>query len=78
MAQAISKMETIQTAVEWLFEQIPLEWTIKGSAKKIFEQAKAMEKEQIMQAYNNGCSKVTPYGYYNDSAKQYYKETYGK
>jgi hypothetical protein len=37
-----------QTAVEWLFDQIPLEWTIKGSAKKIFEQAKQMEKEQMV------------------------------
>jgi hypothetical protein len=38
------------TAVEWLFDQMPLEWTIKGSAKKILEQAKQMEKEQIKNA----------------------------
>ena len=42
----------------------------------LFEQAKAIEKEQIEEAYLNGCSRVTPYGYYNDSAEQYYKETY--
>ena len=38
-------MSKQQTAVQWLYDQIPLEWTIKGSAKKIFEQSKAMERE---------------------------------
>jgi hypothetical protein len=60
-----------QTAVEWLFDQIPLEWTIKGSAKKIFEQAKQMEKEQI----NKACYD----GYYKEDEKytyEYYNETY--
>ena len=65
-----------QTAVEWLYDQIPLEWTIKGSAKKIFEQAKAMEKEQIETAYNAGreygCNHDDP-----ETGEQYYNENYG-
>ena len=62
-----------QTAVEWLFDQIPLEWTIKGSAKKIFEQAKQMEKEQIVNAWiatDNQLQRI--------AAEQYYNETYKK
>jgi hypothetical protein len=64
------------TAVEWLFNQIPLEWTIKGSAKKIFEQAKQMEKEQIMKAvYDSMGTNFDPnWG----RAEMYYNETYNK
>lgn len=40
------------------------------------EEAKQMEKEQIINTYLNACSRLTPYGYYNDSAEQYYNETY--
>jgi hypothetical protein len=39
-----------QTAVEWLFDQIPLEWTIKRSAFDALQQAKAMEQQQIKDA----------------------------
>jgi hypothetical protein len=68
-----------QTAVEWLFDQIPLEWTIKGSAKKIFEQAKQMEKEQIFHAFGVGCHvESTRLIGYHGMAEQYYNETYGK
>jgi hypothetical protein len=65
-----------QTAVEWLFEQVcNLDWKnlIGDKKKEIFEQAKAMEKEQIIKAFNEGTfasdEKVT--------AEQYYNETYG-
>jgi len=65
------------TAVEWLFDQIPLEWTIKGSAKKIFEQAKQMEKEQIIHAWREGDndSMYSPKEL-DKQAEQYYNETY--
>jgi hypothetical protein len=61
-----------QTAVEWLYEEL---WkqTDFSLPNNIFEQAKAMEKEQIIDAYsNNG---------WNDedqkaNAEQYYNETY--
>jgi truncated hemoglobin YjbI len=45
MAQDISKMETTQTAVEWFYQRILAE-----DIKAVFEQAKAMEKEQIIKA----------------------------
>lgn len=62
-----------QTAVEWFFETLLksephiLEW------QKIFEQAKAMEKEQIMMAFNDG--KVNSVLTKRNS-EQYYNETY--
>ena len=36
-----------QTAVEWLFDQIPLEWTIKRSGCEALQIALQMEKEQM-------------------------------
>jgi hypothetical protein len=59
-----------QTAVEWLFDQIPLEWTIKRSAFDALQKAKAMEKEQICNAYTDGVE------FLYLEAEQYYKETY--
>ena len=37
-----------QTAVEWLVEQLFSNNEIFGVSKELFEQAKAMEKEQII------------------------------
>lgn len=63
-----------ETAVDWLIENIQkvnkMDWDI------VFIQAKEMEKEQIKDAYLNACLRVTPYGYYNNSAEQYYNDTY--
>jgi|LakMenE01Jun11ns_1017448.scaffolds.fasta_scaffold9549391_1 hypothetical protein len=63
-----------QTAVEWLFYKIAeqelrteLEW------KEIYEKAKAMEKEQIMNAFLEG--KIN---HDKDWAIEYYNETYNK
>lgn len=44
-----------QTAVEWLVEQLE-EHHVKIDIKNtvVFHQAKAMEKEQIIEAYNTG------------------------
>jgi hypothetical protein len=66
-----------QTAVEWLVEQlnekidfIPLDkWDM---IRDIIQQAKAMEKEQIMNAVDYGTS---DWGSYKDPEK-YYNETY--
>ena len=72
-----------QTAVEWLENQIKSIDIGSGIKMKIdipkefLEKAKQMEKEQIINTYLNACARVTPYGYYNDSAEQYYNETYG-
>ena len=71
-----------QTAVEWLLEQInkgsiTFEMTKKGvfimQDYNIIEQAKQMEKEQIMKAFLEG--KVN---HSKDWAEEYYNETYGE
>lgn len=58
-----------QTAVEWLFDNLNISWCSEDM--KAFEQAKAMEKEQIKDAWLNSLTK----GDYN-SAQQYYNETF--
>ena len=64
-----------QTAVEWLLIQIHKHWNSEGlSFEKILEQAKAMEKEQIVNAYDEGeydCG-------CNGDSEQYYNETFKK
>jgi hypothetical protein len=63
-----------QTAVQWLEKQfVKLETTIgvHGIMYELIEQAKAMEKEQIIEAYNANLDFETI-----QTAEQYYKETY--
>jgi hypothetical protein len=52
------------TAVEWLIEQYK---KVGGISISMANQAKEMEKQQIMDAYNNGD---------NRSAELYYNETF--
>jgi hypothetical protein len=59
-----------QTAVEWFYQRILAE-----DIKEVFEQAKAMEKEQIKMAFVDG--KLDGKFEYLES-EQYYKETYNK
>jgi hypothetical protein len=75
----INKMENKKvTAVEWLVEQM----SNKNYGAKVYfnanveiiEKAKEMEKQQIIEAHNNGKNILPP----NESAEQYYKETFGK
>ncbi len=59
----------MQTAVSWLEQEfIKLEATIgvHGKMYELIEQAKQMEKEQVINAYKNG-QKI---------AEQYYNEKY--
>jgi len=67
-----------QTAVEWLYRWYNdnQEATIKECIIA-FEQAKAMEKEQIMQSYNDGKSAIIHIEQ-NKSLETYYNETYNK
>ena len=64
-----------QTAVEFLIVQIHKHWNSEGlSFEKILEQAKAMEKEQIINAYDTGeydCG-------CNGDSEQYYNKTFKK
>jgi hypothetical protein len=43
-----------QTAVEWLFSQIPFEWSSSVAAFEALQQAKEMDKQQIKDAYSHG------------------------
>ena len=62
-----------QTAVEWLIENIYYLHSTKWN--DIIEQAKAMEKEQILQALNDGKAMIiSPTS--NKSLEQYYNKTY--
>lgn len=70
-------METKQTAVEWIVEEmilrlgIRIKNTIDGV--ELLKEAKAMEKEKISNAYFQGLIDGM-----NNSPKQYYEETYNK
>jgi hypothetical protein len=60
-----------QTAVEWLREQfhkVP-----QSQFGNLFEQAKQMEKEQIMEAYWDGGQDIA---WTNKICEQYYNKTY--
>ena len=61
-----------QTAVEWLIDMLVTEneITLKGENYKLFEIAKAMEKEQIIDAYETShISMMTAEQYYNETFK---------
>ena len=70
-----------QTAVEWLVEQMIYQMDIRIENTTIgcelFEQAKTMEKEQIIDSFGVGCQvESTRLIGYQDIAEQYYNETF--
>jgi len=66
-----------QTAVEWLIEQMPLGIRMNLAENGIdFNQAKEMEKEQIMDAYGEGFSNGNKINFRNRN--EYYNDTYEK
>lgn len=81
--QTISKMETTQTAVDWLVENLKqfklskgiwnYDWENSTYVESILEQAKQMEKEQIINAYKFGLEDEYVVG-----SEKYYNETYNK
>jgi hypothetical protein len=58
------------TAVEWLVEQ----YTQGNYSWEVYEQAKAMEKEQIIKAFDEG--QEYEYQYHINSAPKFYSQTY--
>ena len=64
-----------QTAVTWLLNIIETKNGKEFSSyySEFIEQAKEMEKEQIIDAWDNGCEDDGII----DNAEQYYNETYG-
>jgi hypothetical protein len=73
-------MSNKQSSVEWLIEQIQnnIHHTIRIPSDTI-EQAKAMEKEQIIDAVNLPKEeRWYDAKLYNSSGEQYYNKTYGQ
>ena len=68
------------TAVQWLIHKLITEneVSLKGENYKLFELAKQMEKEQIIESYRDGRSDQQSQGsrFYNRMAEQYYNQTY--
>jgi hypothetical protein len=65
-----------QTAVEWFFYQLYTMEVEYETIMKLLEQAKAMEKEQIKDAYKADCDTLGHTNAFNVAAEQYYNETY--
>jgi len=63
--QELAGIKSNQTAIEWFAETVHKMGYISSI---ILQQAKEMEKEQIMEAYSMGNDDI--------GAEQYYKETY--
>ena len=70
-----------QTAVEWLYEEMDRgDWDSlpKSMKSEIFEQAKEMEKGQIIESYCKGCfdmwkdDGIVP----RETSEQHYNKTY--
>ena len=78
-----------QTAVEWLVEQlVELDKQLDGRRKnddatvlklnptKLFEQAKEMEKEQMLNAFEESRLTHPMIGFKHETFKDYYNETF--
>jgi len=63
-----------QTAVEWIYEKLSRSSSdeLVGNINLWFQQAKAMEKEQITIAYQSDRILC-----FDEVAEEYYNETYG-
>jgi hypothetical protein len=71
-----------QTAVEWFAKELYEKFEMKGDGKvfdELLDQAKEMEKEQIMDAHINGQSEYDKGAYrkeVEENSEQYYNETF--
>ena len=75
-ARTIKQRKTM-TAVEWLVEQLPL--IQQEGLRDVWEQAKEMEKEQIIDAYDLGSLSEMQYPNPKtviENGEQYYNETF--
>ena len=75
---------TKQTATQWLFNNLKSHFEHDGdlleAVQMSYQQAKAMHKQEIINAYRDGRSdqqSEKPSRFYNRMAEQYYNETYG-
>jgi hypothetical protein len=68
-------MQNKQTAVEWLANQLSI--NDRARYNDVIEKAEQMEKEQIKEAFTDGCiGELYELNAYYTSEK-YYEETYG-
>jgi hypothetical protein len=65
-----------ETAVSWLVEQLPQ--IQQQGLRDIWEQAKELEKQQVIDAFENGQDNIDSDGCHIDmnGAEKYYSETY--
>jgi len=73
-------MEQKQSSIEWFQEQIIkiVNGTCELSEIEIFEQAKAMHKEEILEAFTRGLiTEDVYYGYDDKKEEKYYYEKFG-
>jgi hypothetical protein len=70
-------MESKETAVEWLFQSLWKEPKDKMTWHSILDKAKAMEKEQIVEAFNSGQAKEASECFWT-KGNFYYENKYGK
>jgi len=71
----------MKTAVEWLLTYLPqIDYGNDPYYKEIIEQAKAMEKEQIIEAFAKGSDEESDYHGFQfiteDKAIEYYNEIF--
>jgi hypothetical protein len=78
-------MEKKQTAVEWMFDKLleegsngTLRWHLKYDIFKILEEAKAMEKEQIIDSFDEARTYVLKNVWKHDDGIRYYENKYGE
>ena len=70
-----------QTAVEWLAEQMTtVKWKMSDETDRnsIIEQAKAMERGQMITSWHNGYDNQSPMIDEENCGEQYYNETFNK
>jgi hypothetical protein len=66
------------TALSWFFDNLK-NHEIQAEHFELYQQAKAMEKEQIIHSFNEGMlNSVEYFGNGFHEAEQYYNETYNK
>lgn len=69
-----------QTTVEWLVNVVQSCIAPDYIPKEIVEQAKEMEKQQIIESYCQGCYDITKDDsiFPREKSEQYYNETFNK
>lgn len=68
-----------QTAIEWLFDQmsnVAAGYVTELNEQEILDKAKAMEKEQIVQAHGSASSDAGYEHSADDWANEYYDKTF--